>query len=368
MPHDDRRQERHDLLDQALAPFSRASVLTLLRAALESPGCARFHDHLLLAWARTLSAPARAGRVAAAGDLPVMVHAALQAAPGLGVMTERLPNTPGAAVSFVVGGRRFLVHPGEFDHPLLVLCSLQDVADAVDEYLLPVRGFGIGDVLELVLRHTDHTVAGLAPAWPDADQAEREPRQITCQVSEAEVVAAAELGVDHLATAGVGGQEQTAATPAYLTRGLDELALTHNPGLPALGPTLLVSDGESVVPVPASTAIEAVTAAAADLLHAHPAPAEAQMRLRRSTLARVARLLGLDHVPTRPGEVCRISSPPHRLEIAIIATLGEDLAALVERARAELSTARAGAGRLIVYSGPPVTGAGSHHRHPLRPS
>ncbi|WP_406263292.1 hypothetical protein OIA45_45525 (plasmid) [Streptomyces chartreusis] len=230
------------------------------------------------------------------------------------------------------------------------------MAEAVDEYLLPVRGFGIGDVLELVLRHSDHTVACLAAAWPAAVQPGRESGQITCQVSEAEVVAAAELGVDHLTAAGAGGRQRTAAALAYLSRNVDELSLTHDRGLPLLGPTLLVSGGESVVPVPASTAIEAATAGAADLLSALPVSAEAQMRLRRRTVARVARLLGLEHAPTRPGEVCRVSSPSHRLEIAIIATLGEDLAALVERARAELSTAPAGAGRLVVYAGPRFLG------------
>ena len=53
-------------IDRALAPFSTASLLVLLEAALASPGCSRFHDHLLLLWTRVLRTPPRPGREAGA--------------------------------------------------------------------------------------------------------------------------------------------------------------------------------------------------------------------------------------------------------------------------------------------------------------
>ncbi|GHG13452.1 hypothetical protein GCM10017667_54160 [Streptomyces filamentosus] len=182
--------------------------------------------------------------------------------------------------------------------------------------------------------------------------------QITCEVTDAEITAAAGLGTAHLAATatGSGGPDRTTAALAYLTRDLNDLPLTYNPGQPLLGPTLLISSSHRTVPVPASTALEAATAAAGDLLQRHPAPPEAQHRLRHRTIARVARLLGLDHMPYDPGEVCRITSPSHRLEIAITATLADDLAALIEKARAELSTSPAGAGRLVIYAGPRFLG------------
>ncbi|MFE5944858.1 hypothetical protein [Streptomyces sp. NPDC056480] len=130
-------------------------------------------------------------------------------------------------------------------------------------------------------------------------------------VTDAEVTAAAGLGTDHLHTAGSGGSERTAP------------------------------------------ALEAAVAAIASLLQAHPAPLEAQARLRRRTVARLAALLGLDHGADEPGEVRRISVPSHRLEIAVVATLHDDLAALVERARAELATVPPGVGRLVVYTAGP---------------
>ncbi|MFI8089223.1 hypothetical protein ACIF9R_13025 [Streptomyces sp. NPDC086080] len=357
MPDNDRRQEHLSVLDAALKPYSSVSVLALLRAALDSPGCARFHDHLLLAWTCALAAPDRDGRAAAADDLPAVLHAALQAAPGRGITTDRTQNNPAQGVHFTIGERgRFFVHPGELDHPLLALRSLHDVADAVDDHLIPTCGFGIGDILELALRHTDHTVANLSPAWPPISEAEPVPRQITCEVTDAEITAAAVLGTAYLTATGSGGPDRTAAALAYLTRDLNDLPLTYDPGLPLLGPTLLIGGSHLTVPVPASTALEAATAAAGDLLYHHPAPPQAEHRLRRRTIARVARLLGLDHMPDNPGEVCRISSPSHRLEIAITATLADDLAALIEKARAELSTSPAGTGRLVIYAGPRFLG------------
>ncbi len=353
MPH-----QEVQLLDQVLGEYSRDSVLTVLRAALDSPGCARLHDHLLFAWTRALASPAAEGQQAGAGDLPGVLHAALRAAPTRGITTGRIPNDPADAVRFRLGERSYLIHPGELDHPLMVLRALRDTADAADEHLVAVRGFGIRDVLELGLRHTDHTVRHLSPTWRPTTVVEPAPEQITCEVTAAEVTAAGEIGTDHVTGANFsGGQDQTAAALAYLTRDITELPLTYGPGLPLLGPTLLVRsvDGRTE-PVPASTALEAVAAAAGDLLQGRPIPDDAQSSLRLRNVTRVARLLGLREAPTQPDEVCRISSPSHRLEIAVVASLADDLAALVEKARAELLRTPSATGRLVVYAGPRFLG------------
>jgi hypothetical protein len=355
MPHED-GQEHAWLLDQVLERYSRDSVLTLLRAALDSPECARVHDHLLLAWTRALAGPAREGRQASAGDLAGVLYAALRADPERGITTGRLPNDAADAVQFTLDGSTYLVHPGELDHPLMVLRALRDTADAVDDHLVTMCGFGVGDVLELVLRHTDHTVRRLAPTWSAVADAEPAPEQIMCEVTTAEVSAAGDIGADHLTGAVFGDPERSVAALTYLTRDIADLPLVYAPGLPLLGSALLVTVDDRTEPVPASTALEAAAAAAEDLLRTHPIPDDAQLRLRVRAVTRVARLLGLQEAPSHPGEVCRISSPSHRLEIAVVATLADDLPALVEKARAELSAAPAAAGRLVVYAGPRFLG------------
>ncbi|MFF5454999.1 hypothetical protein ACFY40_27765 [Streptomyces sp. NPDC012950] len=341
------------VLDQELAAFSRTSLLALLRAALESPGCARFHDPLRLAWTRAVAGPEHKGRTAAAGDLLAILQAAGAAGSDLAIMTDRLPNDVRDRVRFDLGDTLYLVHPGELSHPLMVLRALEDAADALDDHLVKVCRFGIGDVLELALRHTDHAILHLAPSWPPAAEEDIDPGEIQCVITDAEVAAAAGLDTDHLHAVGSRGPERTAAALAYLTRHLDERPLIHGPGAPVLGPTLLVATGDTTHPVPASTALEAAVAAAADLLQTHPVPPEAQARLRRRTVARLVTLLGLEYGAEEPGEASRISIPSHRLEIAVVATLHDDLAELAETARAELSAVPPGVGRLVVYTAGP---------------
>ncbi|MGW1976629.1 hypothetical protein [Streptomyces sp. NPDC001889] len=341
------------VLDRVLEPFSGTSLLTLLRAALDSPACARFHDHLLLAWTRALSAVGREGRTARAGDLPAILSAALHSAER-GVTTEREPNNPAARVRFTVDGHRPLVHPGDLDHPLVVLRSLRETAAAVDEHLTAVRGFGIADVLDLALRHTDHVVTHLAPTWPGETEPPLDPAEVT--VTDDQVTAAASLGSGHLTIGRAHGPDRSGVALAHLTRDLADLPLVHEPGRPLLGPVLLVTADGHRVPVPGSTALEAACAATGGLLAAHPLPPAVRERLHRTTIARVARLLGLPQAPDAMGEVCRISSPPLRLEIAVVATPGGDLPALVEKARAELADSPPGTGRLVVYGGPALLG------------
>lgn len=107
-------QHRHvqwKVIDGALAGFSTDSLLELLRAALDSPACARFHDHLLLLWTRVARGPGRTGARVVARDLPALMQAALHAAPGRGVMTDREPNDPRAQVCIAVAGVSWRVHP-----------------------------------------------------------------------------------------------------------------------------------------------------------------------------------------------------------------------------------------------------------------
>ncbi|MGW4641637.1 hypothetical protein ACWEN6_24155 [Sphaerisporangium sp. NPDC004334] len=340
------------ILDRALTGFSSDSLLTVLSAALDSPGCARFHDHLLLAWTRVLSRPRRPGPAATAADLPALLAAALRAAPGRGVMTEREPNDVRARVRVAFAGQRWLLHPGEADHPLVFLRALRATARAVDDER---AGFTLGDVLELVLRHTDHTVSALLPIWSPSVEGPPEG-ELACTLTDAEVTAAGALGLDHLTPAGPRREHLTQAL-AHLTADIRALPLRYTPGTPLLGPVLVVVAHGRRVPVPAAVAVNSLAAAAADLLAAVATDPEAEMRLHRQTVEHVAWLLGLRQAPVRPERVCRVQSLSHRLELAVVATLGDDLPAWIERARADLAeTAAPGAGRLVVYGGPRVLG------------
>ncbi|MFD0035671.1 hypothetical protein ACWGDS_30530 [Streptomyces sp. NPDC055059] len=347
-------------LDRALAPYSTDSLIVLLQAALTSPDCQRLHDHLLLMFTRVLRSPRRSGTPAGAEDLPGLVKAVADAAPGRGIVTGRQPSDLRAGVRHHLADEALLVHPGQLAHPLLVLRSLQLTALATDEPLRAAAGFGIADVLELALRITDRALTALTPAWPgpltrDTDE------QVACHLTPTEVDAATAIATadpaDLLPTCQ--HPERAGRALDWLTRPIKALPLRYHPDTPLLGPVLALSAHGRRLPVPAGAATDAIAPAVARLLDELP-PHElpgAEERLQEATVARLAQLLDLDHIPARLEPVCRLSSPTHRYAIAVVSAItAGTLGSRVDEGRASLADAPPGRGRLVVYGGPRVLG------------
>ncbi|MFI6112850.1 hypothetical protein [Kitasatospora sp. NPDC051164] len=345
-------------IDQALACYSTKSLVVLLETALASPGCSRFHDHLLLLWTRVLRSPARPGKRACAEDLPGLVETLVRAAPGRGTLTEEEPNDPRALVRYEVAGERLLVHPGQLDHPMMFLRCAEMAARAVDESVLAVRGFTLTDVLELVLRCTDRLVSGLAPAWPEVYD-DRSAQDIACGISPGEYDAAQELADLAPAEIAAACREPDRAVRAleWLTSDITAMPLRYHPRAPLLGPVLaVVAHGRRRL-VPASAMLNSFAVALERLTTHVPNGPATEERLQALTVDRVAQLLGLDSAPARPGPVCVISSPTHRYDIAVVSALADGLLpARVEEGRAKLAEQPTGRGRLVVYGGPRVLG------------
>ncbi|MER5988675.1 hypothetical protein [Streptomyces sp. NPDC001787] len=359
------RRVEWKVLDRAMARFSTDSLIVLLQAALVSPDSARFHDHLLLLFTRVLRTPARGGLPACAADLPVLVEASVRAAPGRGVVTDRDPGDVRDRVRFTMGGDRLLVHPGQLAHPLLVLRVLKMTAVAVDEPLREVLGFGAEDVLELVLRLSDRSLAALCAAWPEpaAVPDSEEGGKVSYGVTPAEVRAAAAIACADPVQLVQAARcpERAGRALQWLTCRVEDLPLRYHPEVPLLGPIVAVTAHGRCLPVPAGAATEAAAPAVARLLtFLPPAGLEAAEEcMQELTVVRLAQLLGLEAVPRRPGPVCLLSSPSHRYDIAVVSALADGaLAGRVEEGRAALADADvpAGRGRLVVYGGPRFLG------------
>ncbi|GAB3950308.1 hypothetical protein [Streptomyces sparsus] len=347
-------------LDRALAPYSTDSLIVLSQAALTSPDCQRLHDHLLLMFTRVLRSPRRSGTPAGAEDLPRLVKAVADAAPGRGIVTGRQPSDLRAGVRHHLAGESLLVHPGQLAHPLLVLRSLQLTALATDEPLREAAGFGIADVLELALRITDRALTALTPAWSGPLTGATD-EQVSCHLIPTEVSAATAIATadpaDLLPTCR--HPERAGRALDWLTRPIKALPLRYHPDTPLLGPVLALSAHGRCLPVPAGAATDAIAPAVARLLDElppHELPA-AEARLQVATVARLTQLLGLDHIPARLESVCRLSSPTHRYDIAVVSAItAGTLGSRVEEGRASLADAPPGRGRLVVYGGPRVLG------------
>ncbi|MDX2824868.1 hypothetical protein PV416_28195 [Streptomyces ipomoeae] len=349
------------VLDRALAPYSTDSLLVLLQATLTSPDCQRLEDHLLLMLTRVLRTPSRTGATAGADDLPGLVEAITRAAPGRAALTGRDPSDLRAGVASTVAGERLLVHPGQLAHPLLLLRSLQLTALAVDEPLCEAVGFGISDVLDLALRITDRALSALTPAWPEPYvSTDDDPEyQVACRLTPAEVDAATAIATaDPAALVPACRHPQRAGRAlTWLTNPIKDLPLRYRPDTPLLGPVLAVTAHGRRLPVPAGSATDAIAPATTRLLALLPPDelAAAEERLQEVTVSRLAQFLGLDHIPARPGPVCRMTSPTHRYDIAIVSALADGaLSGRIEEGRAALTDTPPGRGRLVIYGGPHV--------------
>ena len=59
--------------------------------------------------------------------------------------------------------------PGFLDRPIAAIDELGLLAHAIDPVLVDRRGYGLGDLIELVLRRMDHIAGVLSAAWPSDD-------------------------------------------------------------------------------------------------------------------------------------------------------------------------------------------------------
>jgi len=259
------RRVRWARVDRALSPFTPGSVVPLLSAAVDSPFLGEVRSLLWLAWVRAVRRPPCGRRTAGAADLPEIARAALAAYPAL-LPPFCEPADPRLVVRFGCGDARLRMHPGEMEHPLLVLRNVTLLAGAADPYLVKRLGFGLADVLELTLRVSDRYLAILSLAWPaddvlpDDGRAPVLPEQL---LTEAEVAAS-----DRARAACLTGLPDSCRHPSqagqaleWLSRQPGELRIFAGHAGLSLGPVLAVTAEGGPAPVPAALMLSALLAA-----------------------------------------------------------------------------------------------------------
>jgi hypothetical protein len=285
---------RWRLIDRVLANYDAESVLALLGAAVDSPVCRLWERQLLLLWARAVRQPPSGSVEATASDLAGLVAQAAQAAP------DRVSNGYFAAVDaraivrHEIAGRRLRVHPGDHVHPQVFLRSVSMTSAAIDPVLVPVRGFGLADVMEVVLGHADKLTSALAPVWPEARPGgpafweAAEP-----VISEAEIAVVRDgMAVDpEVLVAECRYPARAAAALTWLTRPASAIKVASRPTEPALGPTLVVEGGSRRVSVLAAMTMATLAAATQELADQAAKSALSHHRLNAVVQRRAVRVL-----------------------------------------------------------------------------
>ena len=164
-----RRRRRLRSIERAMTGVSRASLLALLEAACSSPTASHRIPSLALVFGAVANSASVEGRPADASLLPMLVAAAHESEPQLQALEDHQPCDVRAGAVVRWNGDLHRLLPGFLGRPIAAIDELGLLAHAIDPVLVDHQGYGLGDLIELVLRRMDHIAGVLSAAWPDDD-------------------------------------------------------------------------------------------------------------------------------------------------------------------------------------------------------
>lgn len=333
-------REKRERREQASGPIargakgaSRAELLALLEAASVSPTAAHRIPSLALVFDHVLRYARPGPRGVTPELLPNLVTAAHEVDPRLDLQEDWRPyDVRSRVVVPWLGGLHRLV-PGSLERPVATVDFLGLLSSAIDHVLIENEGYGLRDVVELILRRIDHVAWSLAPTWPSDGTAEvgDPPR-----VSDQEFAAAQSLRplLDEVARC----SSPERALVALQRHAVPLKGLTCDPHDPvsSFGSAVAVTvDHEQYVAVPAGVLIESLDAVGATLARrARELDASVDDRWARAVAGRVGHALaGSGHSTAGPlkmaqGHTIHSASMYSRrqvLAIDVVTALDQDL-------------------------------------------
>lgn len=98
-------------------------------------------------------------------DLAGLVESAHTSEPRLWAVTDSIPLDPRRDVRTRWRQELFRIHPGMLERPVATVRKAGIVSSAIDQGLHEFQGFGLSDVVEVLLRYADETTTMFAPLW-----------------------------------------------------------------------------------------------------------------------------------------------------------------------------------------------------------
>jgi hypothetical protein len=345
---------RWQALDAAMAAYRADSVRDLLAAAACAPAAAHRLASIGVALQRCLTK-----RPAGRADLPVELLARLADAahadePRLARFEADRPLDPRRAVRVRLGDARYLLHPGLQTFPVADVHGYLMVAQVVDETLTEQLGFGIHDLVEMALRHTNATLTALCPLWTAriADSPDAAP-----SVTAAEVAAMAQAPDLENVARECEHPDRAAAALAWATLSTPRSLVRVSQSNYAIAPAVAVQLGGGRWPLPPPLLLAGLQTAVMDLAAqavAHNPDTQARFDQMASwQTARMLSRLRCDLVagtlvaenpgggdPVRLDALVRVADR-HELAVRVVASLdGTDLEARFRAAAANLLALR----------------------------
>lgn len=259
------RRERGDgPIADLVAEFSTPSLVAMIEAAAVSPTAAHRAPSLALLFEAIVQRRR-------SGNAQVGVEALTRAITGVAAEHPELihredfvPYDARRKVLVPWNGHLFRMLPGAMERPAQVVRQHHLLAKVIDPFIVPVIGFGLMDVGELLLRRVDQVARAFAPTWPDGLVAAIAGE---ATLTDAELVAAASLPpINDLVNRCTIPDAARLALDRFTVDAATLRADVRNLFVPAtFGASIAVTTAGSTVALPAGFLPEALTAIGVEL-------------------------------------------------------------------------------------------------------
>jgi hypothetical protein len=263
---DRRRAAAADPIARVMKDWGRDSTVALLYAALSSPAGAHRVPHLTVALERAVRLHPGPVRPTPDDLVHVLGAAREQLSDQLTMLEDWLPGDGRLSVRVRHRGGSFRIHIGDREQPVADVRRVQSIARIVDETLIALNGFGLGDLLEISLRQVDRAMTVMAPHWTQAMP------QVTTDdfsISAGEMSAAADVPEHTELTADCVSPTRALKALDWATTKVRDFKVDLNDVQSYVGSALAVEvDRHTHVPLPPPLQQAAICAAAVDLARA----------------------------------------------------------------------------------------------------
>ena len=164
-----REGRRRDALRRHVGQFDSESLWLLLVAAGASPAV----RHKWVRVGHLIELASKTTGLSGKPADPQVLHELLErAAVSIGTIDayeDYLPEDPRDEVRVRVSTQTLRIGPGEVERPVADIDRALMVAEAIDPFLIDRNGFGVRDLLEVVLGYQDFAIAVLTESWTVGD-------------------------------------------------------------------------------------------------------------------------------------------------------------------------------------------------------
>lgn len=260
------RRERREQHGREFADLDRNSALQVLSAATASPSCAHRQPSLgnatVACWRHLRHSTNRAG----AEHLRLLLD--LGSEDGAYASLEHDEPVDIRAGTRVRWGRNlYRVAPGGWERPVSIIEDAWARVRVTDPALRPKLGFGLFDLIDVALRHSDEVLAHLEDHWPTAEPVNDEEPWFhgTGFVSQAEVDAASAAPTLAQTISRCPDPESAARAIRWASTTEEELRCEPNMSDGLFGPVLAVDDNGTPAALPVGFLLDGIHEAIAVL-------------------------------------------------------------------------------------------------------